>query len=59
MSIKKKRDNSLTAAWVAPQVGLLSEDMWKEMKEIASLCVRMTSLTKLKLETQKPRVTYI
>ena len=34
---KKKKDNSLTAAWVAPQVGLLSKDMWKEMKEIASL----------------------
>ena len=34
---QKKKDNSLTAAWVAPQVGLLSKDMWKEMKEIASL----------------------
>ena len=34
---KKKKNNSLTAAWVAPQVGLLSKDMWKEMKEIASL----------------------
>ena len=34
---QKKKDNSLTAAWVALQVGLLSKDMWKEMKEIASL----------------------
>ena len=34
---QKKKDYSLTAAWVAPQVGLLSKDMWKEMKEIASL----------------------
>ena len=34
---KKKKDNSLTVAWVAPQVGLLSKDMWKEMKEMASL----------------------
>ena len=34
---QKKKGNSLTAAWVAPQVGLLSKDMWKEMKEIASL----------------------
>ena len=33
----KKKENSLTAAWVAPQVGLLSKDMWKEMKDIASL----------------------
>ena len=34
---QKKKNSSLTAAWVAPQVGLLSKDMWKEMKEIASL----------------------
>ena len=34
---QKKKDNSLTAAWVAPQVGLLSKDMWKKMEEIASL----------------------
>ena len=31
----------------------------KIIKIIASLWVRMTSLTKLKLATQKPRVTYI
>ena len=34
---QKKKDNSLTAAWVAPQVGLLSKDMWKKMEEIGSL----------------------
>ena len=34
---KKKNENSLTATWVAPQVGLLSKDMWKKMEEIASL----------------------
>ena len=34
---KKKKKISLTAAWVAPQVGLLSKDMWKKIEEIASL----------------------
>ena len=29
---QKKKDYSLTAAWVAPQAGLLSKDMWKEIK---------------------------
>ena len=36
-SEQKKKKISLTAAWVAPQVGLLSKDMWKKIEEIASL----------------------
>ena len=34
---KEKKKISLTAAWVAPQVGLLTKDMWKKIEEIASL----------------------